>query len=88
MINFKVRFRNKTFLMLFIPALLSFIYTAISLTGIVPKITEDEVANILIMLVELLSMRGIVNDPTTAGMSDSTRALGYDVPYEEETEDE
>lgn len=83
MINFKVRFRNKTFLMLFIPALLSFVYTVISLTGLVPKIAEDEIVNVLLMLVELLSMLGIVNDPTTAGMADSKQAMTYERPKED-----
>ena len=28
----------------------------------------------------LLAILGIVNDPTTQGYSDSTRAMGYDTP--------
>lgn len=32
----------------------------------------------------LLTVLGIVTDPTTAGVGDSNRALGYDAPYREE----
>jgi phi LC3 family holin len=51
--------------------------------NIVPKIAEDELVNLLIMLVELLSMVGIVTDPTTKGIGDSSRALTYEQPYED-----
>ena len=82
MINIKVRLRNKTFLLLFIPMVLSFIYTLLSYAGVVPKISEDEVTHLLFMLIEILAMLGIVVDPTTKGVSDSDRAMTYDKPYE------
>ena len=81
MINIKVRLRNKTFLMLFIPAVLAFIYTVLSYAGIFPKITEDETKNIIFMVIEILSMLGIIVDPTTKGIKDSDRAMTYNEPY-------
>lgn len=82
MINLKVRLRNKTFLLLFIPDLIAFIYTLLSILDITPKISSNEVTNLLIMLVELLTMLGIINDPTTKGIKDSDRAMTYEKPYE------
>ena len=82
MINIKVRLKNKTFLLLFIPMVLSYIYTLLSYAGIVPKISEDEVTHLIFMLVEILAMLGIINDPTTKGLNDSDRAMTYEKPYE------
>ena len=82
MINFKVRLRNKTFLLLFIPTVLSFIYTLLNYAGVVPNISEDEILHELFILVEILAMVGIINDPTTKGLEDSDRAMTYDKPYD------
>ena len=41
------------------------------------------VANPVIVVSVIVSLWGIINDPTTKGLSDSTQALTYDVPKEE-----
>lgn len=81
-INWKVRFKNKVFWMLFIPALLVLIKSAASVFGFVLDLGELE--NNLIRVVEavfvILGLVGIVVDPTTDGIKDSENALTYDTP--------
>lgn len=70
MINWKIRFKNKTFLITFIPAVLALIYNVLASIGIVPSITQDALSELLITLVNILVMLGIVADPTTEGFCD------------------
>lgn len=71
MINFKIRLKNKTFLLSFLSALLSFVYIVLSAFDVVPKITQNDIQLIFIGLVDILALLGIVVDPTTKGISDS-----------------
>uniref|UniRef100_UPI000D31FA4D phage holin n=1 Tax=Mycobacterium tuberculosis TaxID=1773 RepID=UPI000D31FA4D len=41
-------------------------------------VTIDKILVFINVLFALLVLVGVVNDPTTAGLSDSQRALGYD----------
>lgn len=90
MINWKVRIRNKAFWIAIIPALALVAQAVaavfgfeIDLSTIVGKILAvvDAVFAVLVIL-------GVVNDPTTAGISDSERAKGYEVPWKDETVEE
>ena len=85
-VNWKVRLKNKTFWVTFVPAAVSFIYTVLAALGIVPRIGESEVINALLMAVSFLSALGILNDPTTSGLSDSSRAMNYTEPVKSEAE--
>lgn len=85
-VNWKVRLKNKTFWVTFVPAAVSFIYTVLAALGIVPRIGESEVINALLMAVSFLSALGILNDPTTTGLSDSSRAMNYTEPVKSEAE--
>lgn len=84
-INWKVRFKNKTFWLTFIPAMLLLIQVIAGVFGF--TLDLGELGNKLIAVVNaafsVLSILGIVTDPTTAGTSDSLRALGYSVPKED-----
>ena len=81
-INWKVRFANKNFWLAFIPALLLLVTVIAKVFGI--TLDLGEVGNDLLEVVEavflLLSILGIVNDPTTAGLSDSANAMTYKEP--------
>ena len=79
-INWKLRFQNKTTLTAIILALVALVYQVLGLFGVVPKISEDELTTVIGMVINLLCLLGIVVDPTTAGVSDSARALTYDTP--------
>lgn len=84
-INWKVRLKNPVFWVTVIPALITFIYTVLGLLGVVPGIDEDVVTQLATALISALTTIGILVDPTTAGLNDSERAMGYDVPKEDET---
>ena len=79
-INWKVRLQNKTWLLAFLGAIVTFIYQLLGMLGIVPAISENLATQVIGIVVNLLVALGIVQDPTTAGMSDSSRALDYDSP--------
>lgn len=79
-INWKVRFKNKTFVITFTTTVIAFIYQILAMFGIVPKIGQDTVVSLLMMLINLLATLGIIVDGTTQGISDSDRALTYNEP--------
>ena len=75
-INWKLRLQNKVTLI----ALLGAIFLMSQQFGLeIPKNVQDGVNTFVYILVLL----GVVNDPTTAGLSDSERALGYEEPSED-----
>lgn len=82
MINWKVRIRNKNFWVTIIPALLLLIQGIAALFGF--TINLNDVSGKLLVVVDgvfvVLSILGIVNDPTTAGISDSPQAMTYNEP--------
>ena len=79
-INWKVRLKNKTWLLAFLGAIAAFIYQIMGMLDIVPAISEDMATQVIGIVVNLLVALGIVQDPTTTGLSDSSRALDYDSP--------
>lgn len=88
-INWKARFKNKTFVVTFITLIVAFVYQVLGIFGIVPSVSENEVMNIITLLVNVLATLGVLVDPTTDGFGDSERALTYftdtDVRNTEET---
>ena len=84
MINFKLRLQNKTTLVSMILAIISFVYMVLDAFGVVPKFEQDVIVKLALGLVDLLVLLGIIVDPTTAGVADSTRAMGYQKPYKNE----
>jgi phi LC3 family holin len=80
MINWKVRFKNKVWLAAFITFLVSTVYQFLAMFEIAPAITQDAVMQIVAAVLQLLSLLGVVVDPTTKGLGDSERALGYQEP--------
>lgn len=82
-LNWKVRFKNATWLTCFVMAILSFIYTVLGMFDIYPQITQDQVGKVVVAVIQFLSLTGVLIDPTTDGIGDSDRALGYDAPYKD-----
>ncbi len=80
-VNWKVRFKNKVWLTSFFAMLLTFVYTILGKFNVFPAVTQNEIVEIFNMLLSLLVMLGLVVDPTTDGIGDSERALGYDKPW-------
>lgn len=81
--NIKVRLKNKTFWLTAIPATITFVYTILSLFDIVPGISEAVLIKIATMVISALSVLGVFIDPTTAGIKDSQRAMGYVRPFKD-----
>ena len=82
-INWKVRFQNKTFLTGLISLVVIFIYDLLQLLEIVPVVTQSAVMQVAEGILTILGMVGVVVDPTTAGLSDSRRAMTYDAPRQD-----
>ena len=80
MINWKVRFKNKTWLISFVVTVLAFIYQILGLFEITPAISQNDVVQLITLIINMLSAVGIVIDPTTAGVGDSQRAMTYNSP--------
>ena len=76
-INWKIRFKNRVWLLTFISAIVAFAYQVCTLLGVVPKVAEDQVMDLVKILLTLLVGLGVIVDPTTAGTADSERALTY-----------
>ena len=83
-INGKVSLKSKTWLLAFAGAIVAFVYQILGMLGVVAPIAEDNVTQVIGLLVNLLVALGIVQDPTTAGMSDSNEVLSYSEPKKEE----
>jgi len=82
MINWKVRIKNKTFWLSLIPTVLVLIQVVMRTFGV--ELDFGELGNNLIAIVNtvfvLLGILGVVVDPTTTGVSDSSQALTYTEP--------
>lgn len=82
-INWKVRFKNKTWLLTFIAAVLTLVYRALNIAGITPHVAQEQLVELATMLVGILVLLGVVIDPTTKGGSDSELAMTYKKPRDE-----
>jgi len=76
-INWKQRFRNKTWLLTFIAAVAALIYQALKVFGIAPSVAQEQLIELATMLVGILTLLGVVVDPTTPGTKDSDLAMSY-----------
>lgn len=79
-INWKVRLKNPMFWLTVIPAVITFVYTVLGAFDVVPALSQDVVVNIVTAIITALTTIGVLIDPTTKGVGDSERALGYDKP--------
>lgn len=85
-VNWKVRFKNKLWLGSFISAILAIVYTILDVIGIFPEMSETHLSRLVEAVLLLLSLFGVVIDPTTAGFGDSNRAQGYIEPWNDNAE--
>ena len=80
-INWKVRFKNGVFLSALVALVVSFAFDLLAVFDISPAVTESTVLTFCNIVLKILAGMGIISDPTTAGVSDSERALTYTEPY-------
>lgn len=82
-VNWKVRFKNKTWLTMFISLIVGFAFNMLKLFDVVPTFTENLVMNIVGQILTFLGLLGVIVDPTTAGVDDSLRAMSYTEPWDD-----
>ena len=85
-INWKVRFKNKIWLGSFLSLIVSFVYSMLSMIDVFPDITKNSVMELLNQILTFLGLIGVLVDPTTAGLGDSERAMGYEEPWDDNKE--
>lgn len=86
--NWKVRFRNKTWLTMFISLVVGFVFNILKMFDVFPKFTENQVLEIASQVLTFLGLLGVIVDPTTAGIGDSERAMSYTEPWVDKQTDE
>lgn len=82
MINWRVRIKNKTFWASLIPAVLLVVQLAAGLFGWSIDLTDisGKIVAVVDAVFAVLTILGVVHDPTTKGVGDSERALTYKEP--------
>lgn len=82
MINWRTRIKNKNFWIALIPAILLLIQSVLTPFGYNWDfgVLNQQLTAIINAAFGVLSILGIVTDPTTVGIGDSSQALGYDEP--------
>ena len=89
-INWKVKFKNPVFyaqviVAIFTPILAYLGITAKDLTSwtYLGQVLAQAISNPYVLMLVIANLWTTINDPTTAGLSDSTRALNYEEPNKE-----
>ena len=68
--NWKDRFKNKTFLLGFTSAIIAFISQMLGMFNIVPSISQDQVTQLVGLVINILVGLAVIIDPTTPGIKD------------------
>lgn len=82
MINWKVRIKNKSFWLALIPAVLLLVQAVAALFGFELDLgaVSEKLLTVVNAVFVVLTILGVVVDPTTQGVADSERAMQYDTP--------
>lgn len=85
MINWKIRMQNKTFWLALVPAFLLLIQAVAQVFNVSLDFTNlnKDLLGVVNALFTVLAIVGVVADPTTKGVGDSTQALTYSKPKED-----
>ena len=85
-INWKVRIKNKSFWVAIVPAVLLLIQGVAAVFGFTLDLGDlgNKILDVVNAAFVVLSILGVVTDPTTDGLWDSKRALTYDKPNKSE----
>lgn len=87
-INWKVRIKNKAFWLALIPAALLLIQAVATVFGFTLDLGEmgERLITLVNTLFTVLTVLGVVTDPTTSGIADSSQALLYKTPKNDKDE--
>ncbi|MED1470828.1 phage holin [Bacillus salipaludis] len=87
MINWKVRLKNKHWVLAFVSQVmivLQMILSGLNMLGLIhfelTQAIQSSVLTFINAIFVILSMLGLIQDPTTKGYGDSDRALNYKDP--------
>ena len=69
--------QNKAWCITMAGALLSIIYQIAELLGIAPIIPKEKIMDLITTVLTVLALAGVVIDPTTDGIEDSSLAMTY-----------
>lgn len=81
-INWLVRFKNKAFWLAIVPAVFMLAQAVLQIVGIDFDYSDlsMRITGAIEALFVVLTILGIVTDPTTEGINDSVQAMDYDEP--------
>lgn len=81
-INWLVRFKNKNFWITFVPATLLLAQVVASVFGFAIELGNlgNKSLEVVNAVFAVLTILGVVTDPTTTGVTDSDRAMNYTEP--------
>lgn len=84
-INWKVRLKNKHFVLTLIPALALLAQAFMAIFGVPLDLGaySTRIISFVNVLFTVLTIVGVVNDPTTDGLTDSEKAMTYDKPKQD-----
>ena len=82
-INWQVRLKNRVWLGSFLSLIIGFIYSLLELFDVFPTVTQNHVVQLVNQVLTFLGLIGVIVDPTTAGLGDSDRAMGYEEPWDD-----
>lgn len=84
-VNWLVRFKNKNFWLSLIPSVLLLVQVVAAVFGYTLDLGDlgNKLLAVVNALFAVLAVLGVVNDPTTEGLSDSNRAMTYEEPYKD-----
>lgn len=85
MINWRTRIKNKYFWLAIIPAVLLLVQAVAAVFGYTVDFTDlsGKLTAVVDAAFAVMAILGVVNDPTTKGISDSALAMTYDKPKED-----
>lgn len=85
-INWKIRIKSKAFWLAIVPAIFLLVQTIAAPFGYEWDfvVLNQQAAAIINAAFAVLSILGVVSDPTTAGLADSKQALEYTEPRKDD----
>ena len=83
-INWKIRFKNKTWLTMFVSLIIGFVFNILKMFDVVPRVSQNQVMDVISQVLTFLGLLGVLVDPTTDGLNDSMRAMNYKEPWSDE----
>lgn len=84
-VNWLVRFKNKNFWLSLIPSMLLLVQAVAAVFGYTLNLGDfgNKLLAVVNAVFAVMVVLGVVNDPTTEGLSDSNRAMTYEEPYKD-----